>query len=642
MKINHNKKIGGFSVAEILLSIGIFMMLSSAVIFAAYDSNRLNTNNYQRINSAMYFDEYYNALVDSKNSLWGYLINNTNAGPKSLMYADNKYNIIDGPQNLNGINIYFVITDVYRDAGGNIVTSGGTIDIRSRKIILTGAWTDVYGNTITYTSDMYVNDWNTLELMHSTTADFTGGVNNNTIITTKVDGEVQLGGVIYADWCKPSITAFSFDLPGQGIAKTISARPGMIYAGTGANASGVSLMVAGVVPGDPPVVTNRGTFDGYKTNGIYGGEGYALIATDANSKEVVIVNTSVTPFVETGYFDAPGNGDGTNVFAVGNVGYLIVGNTLYTFDITSRSGSRTQQGSISLSGNATKMIIKNNYAYISTSGSIEMDIVDVTNPASMTMPGHADVSANGAISLYINDASTRAYILGNQSSSYNEVFIVDITNKTGTRSSISSFNIPTLITTDIGAPEGFNRLVISGTGTVQQYQVFNIDNELAPVSCGGLTVSTGINSFSPVTESDKGTYSYIVTNDSVKELMIIRGGPGGGGDDGHGYPPTGEYTSNIIDSNSDNAVYYTLRWTGTVPSGSTLQIQIRSGSSPSDILSQTFVGPDGTSATYFTAQTPTTIPSSINGKRYLQYKIFYTSNTIQTAVLSDISINYQK
>ena len=39
----------------------------------------------------------------------------------------------------------------------------------------------------------------------------------------------------------------------------------------------------------------------------------------------------------------------------------------------------------------------------------------------------------------------KPYITGNQSSTLNEIFIVDVTTKTGTRASISSINIPTLV-----------------------------------------------------------------------------------------------------------------------------------------------------------------------------------------------------
>ncbi len=53
-----------------------------------------------------------------------------------------------------------------------------------------------------------------------------------------------------------------------------------------------------------------------------------------------------------------------------------------------------------------------------------------------------------------------------------------------------------------------------------------------------------------------------------------------------------------------------------------------------------YLGPDGTSGTYFTS-TGTAIPSSLNGNRYFRYKLYLnTTNTAYTPSLDDITINY--
>ena len=104
------------------------------------------------------------------------------------------------------------------------------------------------------------------------------------------DGEVDMGLGGLSDWCNPNLSIAAFDLPKSGVANAISAIEGKVFSGTGDNASGVSFADVSISNANPPTASQNGTFDGYKTNGIFGDSNYVYLATDNNTKEVVIID----------------------------------------------------------------------------------------------------------------------------------------------------------------------------------------------------------------------------------------------------------------------------------------------------------------------------------------------------------------
>jgi hypothetical protein len=55
-----------------------------------------------------------------------------------------------------------------------------------------------------------------------------------------------------------------------------------------------------------------------------------------------------------------------------------------------------------------------------------------------------------------------------------------------------------------------------------------------------------------------------------------------------------------------------------------------------------WTGPDGTGATYYTAQQIAAIPSLLSGKRYLQYKVDFLSDKNSTPIFNQVEFTYQK
>jgi hypothetical protein len=102
--------------------------------------------------------------------------------------------------------------------------------------------------------------------------------------------------------------------------------------------------------------------------------------------------------------------------------------------------------------------------------------------------------------------------------------------------------------------------------------------------------------------------------------------------------PDGYLISAPKDANQPDgstAGWGTLSWTAATPAGTNVKFQVAASNSAGSGFS--FVGPDGTAATYFTTSGASL--SQFNGLRYLKYKAYLsTNNTSLTPVLNDVTI----
>ena len=116
------------------------------------------------------------------------------------------------------------------------------------------------------------------------------------------------------------------------------------------------------------------------------------------------------------------------------------------------------------------------------------------------------------------------------------------------------------------------------------------------------------------------------------------------------YVSSGTFTSAAIDLGS-SSVFGALTFTSTIPAqtqtsctvstgaGCAVKIQVAANT---DNATWNYVGPDGTTATYFTQQAGEMIPSSLNNNRYLRYRAYLaTVNTAYTPVLDDVTVGYE-
>jgi hypothetical protein len=146
--------------------------------------------------------------------------------------------------------------------------------------------------------------------------------------------------------------------------------------------------------------------------------------------------------------------------------------------------------------------------------------------------------------------------------------------------------------------------------------------------------------------SPAGRYYAAFYYDSGAKAAVLFGGRGVIGPLGDtwllqigGGPESGTYTSVPKDAGG-GAFFGSLRWNATVPAGTALRLQLRTGSSEAELPTKAFTGPDGTANTFFT-ESGQRIPSLHNGSRWMQYRAYFSAAArAGSPVLSAVTVEY--
>lgn len=631
----------GQSLVELLVAIAVASLMLPAIIVGFVATRQGRVQQRERFTATLLAQEAQEAVRIIRDRDWNNIAQNGTYHP---VVTNNQWVLSAGSETVDEFARSIAIADASRNASGDIIESGGSLDPSTKKVTITVSWSALFPSNVTTTT--YLTRHTYKSYIQTTQADFDAGTLTNTITTNLTGGEVTLGAGGRADWCSPNLSIASLDLPKQGVANAISAIEGRVFAGTGDNASGVSYATVNIANTNPPIATISGTYDGYKTNSIFGEANYAYLATDNNAKEIEIINLTTNPYSEAGYFNAPGNGNGNSIYVAGNVGYMTSANTFYTFDLTSKAGARSVLGSTTLTGTGVKTFVLGSYAYVALASTTQLQILDISNASSPTVVGQVQLPAAAGVDVFVNQTGTRAYLATATSVTYPEFFIIDIGIKTGNHTTaLGTYDTAGMDPRGVTVVPGNIALVV-GIGGTQQYQAINIVDETHPVHCtnsgrtGGLAITTGVHGIASVLEADGDAYSYIITGDASAELKIIEGGPGGK------FSQSGTFVSTPF-SASQSAAFNSIAFSVTTPGQTSVTLQV-AGANPVNGsctgAAYAFVGPDGTANTYFTGSGLIPFspgPGFTNPAQCFAYKAYFsTSDLIQEPYLLDVTLNY--
>lgn len=666
MKLNFLK---GQTLIELVLAMGLAALIFPTLLAGFMNSREGKIQQGMRVQAVALLKETESAVRAVRNNDWTTFAVN---GTYHIATFNNKWTLNSGTQTTNGLTQQIDINNVSRDTNGAIVTSGGTIDPSTKKITITISWTKPQTSNVV--STMYLTRTSNSTDLDSSFSQFSNGVKSSTIVATTsgsvTDGQVQLGaGGGGGDWCEPSFLIATVDLPKSGVANAVAAIAGpasngsTIFAGTGENASGISFAKVDI-PGNPPTASIPATFDGYKTNSVFGENNYAYMTTDNNSKEVAIINLNQysdspanSKYNEVGAINLPGSINGTSIYVTNNKAYITSSDKkFYVYNLSADRSIATPSGSLTLDGVGKKVLVAGDYAYIATdSTTYQLEIVKLSDlsVARLTLS-----TGQSGVDVYVNTFNSnpdRVYILTSQSANHNEFYVVNVSNKANPKTTddlgneLGKYDTSGMTTTGLTVVTG-NRAIIVGTGGTYQYEVVNldlIDNSGTKGNCGHLTYATGIRGVASVLQGSGFAYSYVITGDASSELKIILGGAGGS------YTSSGNFESAIYDAGYSVA-YNRFVANITLPSFASISAQVAvappGGSGCSNATYQ-YLGPGGNPNSFFTA-----VGASISGAipfgnyqnntyqnpaRCFRYKLWLSSSDItQTPVVYDVGWNH--
>lgn len=673
----------GQSLVELLVAMGLTAILLPALLTGLVTSREGRPQAESRSRAVALMREGVEALRVVRESGWTAVsINGTyHAEP-----TGNTWTLIEGEEETaDGYTRAIVISGVYRDETGAIVTSGGNLDPSTKKVNLTVDWNLPYPGSLA--SAYYITRYlDNLAYVQTSEAEFESGSLSNSLVVNTAGGEVQLAANTKAKWCEPQLSSATVDLP--GVPRAVFATEGNIYVATGQSANPnidafAHVLVANT---DPPQFTINGTIRNYQTSAVFGEPDWGYIATTNNSREIVIINLNEYVdepnkiFKEEGYFNTPfSNTNGDTVYVLGDRGYLTSGRYLYVFDLSSRSGARPQVGNritFANSGdNAGAISVREvggrTYVFLAIEGSTvdELKIAEVTNPnvsSQWQIVGQINIEPNNCSTLesgkavYVKPDGSRAYISSVNDTTFKEFFSIDTSNKSAP-SLIGGFATNPPCTNGGGYEAGGmnpeqsvvvsaaeNRAVLVGVddpndpGDSEEYQVLDVSDEGSPTHCGGFHYNTGLYGVAGVTESDGDTFAYLITGDDVNELKVVQGGPDGA------YLESGSYESAIFDVGYSTA-FNRIEGTTNLPANTNIRYQVAVADPVSGSCNgaeYVYVGPDGTGGSYFPAEGEKIALDDDdmgyeNPGRCFRYKAFLnTSDYNQTPTLFDVTVNY--
>jgi len=634
------KASSGQLLIEILVVMALMAIITPALIGAIITSQQGSAQRQNRIQAHGLLIETVEALRVIRESNWESIATN---GVYHPVVTDSTWTLMAGEETTGLFTRALTISDVMRDETGNIIAEGGTIDPSIKKIDIQISWEQPSSSQIS--SVIYMTRYlDNLSLIETSEADFLEGFTSGTAVVNNQGGEIILGSGGKGNWCKPSdYIRTELDLPGTGRAKVVRAIEGKAFSGT--DGTGGVFVEMDIDQNDPPGVSIANQIAGYDTNDIFIDENYAYIATGDVSKDLLVVD------LETGQEVAVFNdtywwGSAQGVHVSGNVAYMVIGPKLHTVDLTNKSGNLPELDSINLSpyllwpATGYRIDVKGNYAYVALDfGLREMQIIDVSNPRSLSRVGYANVNSRRGKDVEVNETGTRAYLITDEAGDMRELFIIDTTSKSGSLPLIGTYDTHGMNPRDLALVTE-NKLIIVGTGG-EEYQVVDITDESHPTMCGSLNLDTGVYGVDGVLEQDGEAYSYIVSKDSTSEFKIIEGGAG------DSFATTGTYESQYLDAGYATAFNYVMM-NKMVPNQTSAKFQVAVADAVNGNCvepSYIFVGPDGTSSTFFTDEGPIPINDDDSGYenpgRCFKYKVFLeTADSSSTPVIDSVTVNY--
>ena len=628
----------GQSLVEILIAIGLVGILLPALLTGLVSSREGKAQEGQRLQATALVRESEEAVRSIREKGWANISTN---GTYDVAISGSEWTLTPCPcPQVNGFSRQVVISDAKRDANGNLVESGGTVDPSTKKVTVSVSWSTPFASSVESTS-YYQRYLGNTAWDQTTDADFAGGAFTNTEVSgTGQAADVRLtqsvgGGTDYGN--KFRLTATS----AIGTMTTTTTKTSLRFTAQEdktANAIRVYLQTEnrnspayryGIQSNNPA---------GNIPSGTWLGNFGTLTATSAGWKTITL-GSAATLTAGTIYHiviepdGTPSNRDYIDVrrsFPLNNLHPKTnasdpSADTLFTTDginwtaqgfqpIYELDSGTTYEGNPYESNTEVAVFGSNfvgeKFTFVNTdqtSTDIAFYVRRNGNPAADLDVELLDINAAQTFSCSI-PKSQIATSYSYQSCSFNPA--VTLKQNTDYRVYLKSpgsasgkdYRLQRINTTNSA---NFNSITYDGTNSI--YTV-------STNSGSTWSDSTGANP-----NWDVGGFYFTVQGTST-------------------YSTNGTFESHASGSFDAGApaAFNNITWTANVPVNTTLQLQAAVSASPGGPWD--YFGADGNSGSYFPSSGPIPL-NRING-RYLRYKATFTSNGSATPTLNDVSINY--
>jgi hypothetical protein len=351
-----------------------------------------------------------------------------------------------------------------------------------------------------------------------------------------------------------------------------------------------------------------------------------MMLTDT-SPEVRIFSINSTTINQIGSYDRdPATDTPTRygAFAFWN-GYVVQDATLFSFDLGQYSWPRNTIDSTYVGYNVRDMIGTDDGIFVAHDNSL-VTLFNAQNQQIYQL----DIGSEIVQNISFDAASKHLFIATNSG------FTTYDFRSPSAPQFVSSAPLPWLSSPKLHYV-GNDALIVSWVGT-PNYLVYDVSDRTQPSLCGSQTLPGTIRSMSRGLSGATPVF-VVLTDAQDAEISLIQGGTLRA-DQTVGYVPSGIYTSEVFDIGT-SATSRALTRHVDIPSGTSLQWQVRSSNTLPSITNASWVGTDGNNGTYINASGD--LPAHVmTDKRYIQYRALFSGTTSASPRIFSTRITYDQ
>lgn len=604
----------GLTIIEIILAIMVFALFSTGVFYLSLNTLQRDSKIELDNVALLYAQEGLEAIRNIRDRDFLALTN----GDHGLAFSADTWSFIAAPEDIDGFFVRTItIEDVYRDVSGNIITESGVLDPDTKFITSEIDWylKGIFPRSVTLST--YLSNWPGTDWLQTTCGEFNTGTFANTETSETSSPPENNCALQLADIENPSTFFSSADIGYHGNDVAISGN----YAYTAHEISASGLVIVNISDPNTPTVVNSVNI-GHKGRDIIVDGNYAYLGVERTNGGLAIVDIS-NPLLDNLLSTLDIIDYGNNLTINGNNLYVAVNEydrALAIVDVTNKS-SPTILGALDVNDEGFTVALQGKYALLGMEHDNEgFMVVDISNSASPLAITTLDVGEEvNAIAI-----------------SYPFAFLgTEDPNDSLQVINISNILVPTLVNSlDVNGE--IEDLVISGEylyAAVSERDnglaAINISNPLNPTLSYNLDITgkgSGI--------ATDGNYIYLTTKTNNRGLVIV-------GTTVSGVQTSGTYISQAFDTGSSDTRYNFIEWEHIEIPGGTLRFQLRTSDTLANLSSATWVGANGTNATFYeNSRTPIILDPVATGARYFQFQAFFDSDGVSTPSLESVRINY--
>lgn len=484
------KRRKSFTILEIIIAIGLFAITvggTAGLIAQTFSINRLGEE--ESFGNFLAIEGLEAARTIARRDYFN-LVN----GNYGLTTANDIWEFAGSSQTFSKFTRQVVVSNVFRDVSGNIVSSGGTLDLFTKRVESLVTWNFAPGRNNEVSLKTYFTFWD------ESICEWEGTEDLNQV------GEVDLPG---------NITATDIEVEEEGEA-------GYVTGSSGNTGRFFTLNLAN--PLNPTVVGQLNLTKA--ANGVSVSGSFAYLATVDTEKELIVVDVSdLTDPTEVATSSSP-VGTGLSIAATEDFVYLGVGNNsgpeFYIYNV---SNPTVPVGTFEVGKGVSAISMAGNRAYLAVTdsgqGEPNLLILNVGNPSNPTLLGsyaapEAPNGAKGEGLLYVGGI-LHLVISGAASEGTANYYLLDVSDPTNVSTVGRMFNtLGVQAILDVDSGSGFALLGTNKNG----YQILIVDirNPANPIVKFPVDLGPGVDGLG--TEI-KGCYAYIASRDNNQEIKVV-------------------------------------------------------------------------------------------------------------------------